>query len=629
MCGIAGIFSYDSDKRVTLELLEKMASVLGHRGPDDKGVEIFSGGKAGFSHRRLSIIDVEGGHQPLSNEDGTVWIVFNGEIYNFQELRKGLERNGHRFRSRSDTEVVVHLYEEKGTRCLDDVRGMFAFAIWDEREERLFLARDRLGQKPLVYTFRDGQCAFASEIKGLLQLPDIKRTVNPAALHDYLTYQYVPHPLTMFEGIEKLSPAHYMVIEKRKKEIQRYWTVDFSREENLPELEYSRRVRAVLEEATKLRLISDVPLGAFLSGGIDSSITVALMSVLTGRPVRTFSIGFKEKKFNELNYARMIAERYKTEHQEFIVEPKCLEVLDDLVWYYDEPFADSSAIPTYYVSKMTSRFVKVALSGDAGDECFAGYPRYKAVKIAGLFDRLPTFLQHLIANRFWEKLPASVEQKSLRRRLKKLMRELKKPPEERYLRWICIFDDEWKDLLYTDAFAAKVAARKSAHYIEDFYSRYPRRDFLSRTTYVDLMTYLPSDLLVKVDIASMIHSLETRSPFLDHKLVELAGRMPMKYKLRGFHDKYILKRTFQDLLPHEILQRGKMGFGVPIGRWFRTELKDYVTGVLLDRKALGRGYFNEECIRRLTGEHAEGKFDHGYRLWALLILELWHRRFID
>jgi len=629
MCGIAGIFSFDSEKEVSEGLLKKMCSVLGHRGPDDEGIEIFSGGKAGFGHRRLSIIDIEGGHQPLSNEDGTVWVVFNGEIYNFQELRQDLEKNGHRFKTRTDVEVIIHLYEDKGVRCLDDLRGMFAFGLWDGREGRLFVARDRLGQKPLIYTFLNGQFIFASEIKAILQLPTVSRSVNAAALNDYLTYQYVPHPLTMFEGIEKLSPAHYMVVERRRREVKRYWNVDFSREENLPEPEYSRRIRSLLEEATKLRLISDVPLGAFLSGGVDSSITVALMSELTGRPVKTFSIGFKEKKFDELRYARMIAERYKTEHQEFIVEPKCLEVLDDLIWHYDEPFADSSAIPTYYVSRMTSKFVKVALSGDAGDECFAGYPRYKAVKIAGCFDKLPVALQRIIANRYWQKLPASVEQKSLRRRLKKLMLELKKRPEERYLRWICIFDDEWKEILFADEFARKVAGRKSAYYIENYYDRHSRRDFLSRTTYVDLMTYLPSDLLVKVDIASMTHSLETRSPFLDHKVVELAGKMPMRYKLRGFQDKYILRKTFRDLLPPEIVRRKKMGFGVPIGRWFRTELKDYIRGVLLDTRTLGRGYFKEESIRRLIGEHVEGKFDHGYRLWSLLVLELWHRRFID
>jgi len=629
MCGICGVINLESEEPVREDLLSKMSSVLRHRGPDDEGKVILPGAKVGLAHRRLSIIDVEGGHEPMSNEDETLWLVFNGEIYNFQQLRADLQEKGHRFRTKCDAEVILHCYEEKGIKALEDFRGMFAFAIYDEKAERLFLARDRLGQKPLVYALFGGRFYFASEIKSILQVPGIPREVEILALHHYLTYQYVPHPLTMFKGIYKLPPANYILLSKRGLEKGRYWQPDFSRQVDLPEEEYLRQVRKTLEEATRLRLISDVPLGAFLSGGIDSSIIVALMNLHSNRPVRTFSIGFEEKKYDELQYARLIAKRYKTEHTEFVVRPVCLEVLPDLIWHYDEPFADSSAVPTYYVARETSRFVKVALTGDAGDECFAGYPRYQAVKLSSYLDRLPEFLRGVLSHPFWQRLPAPVEQKSLRRRLKKFAKALSQSPEERYLRWICIFDEELKDELYTEELKARLSSHPSSYYILEPYAHLKGRDFLTRTTYVDLLTYLPSDLLVKVDIASMAHSLETRSPFLDHKVVELAGRMPVHLKLRAFKSKYILKKAFADLLPAEILNRGKMGFGVPISAWFRGELKSYVHGLLLDEKSVRRGYFRRETLERLLGEHIEGKFDHGYRLWSLLVLEEWHRRFID
>jgi len=629
MCGICGVINLESEEPVREDLLSKMSSVLRHRGPDDEGKVVLAGAKVGLAHRRLSIIDVEGGHEPMSNEDETLWLVFNGEIYNFQQLRADLQEKGHRFRTKCDAEVILHCYEEKGIKALEDFRGMFAFAIYDEKAERLFLARDRLGQKPLVYALFGGRFYFASEIKSILQVPGIPREVEILALHHYLTYQYVPHPLTMFKGIYKLPPANYILLSKRGIEKGRYWQPDFSRQVDLPEEEYLRQVRETLEEATRLRLISDVPLGAFLSGGIDSSIIVALMSLHSNRPVRTFSIGFEEKKYDELQYARLIAKRYKTEHTEFVVRPVCLEVLPDLIWHYDEPFADSSAVPTYYVARETSRFVKVALTGDAGDECFAGYPRYQAVKLSSYLDRLPEFLRGVLSHPFWQRLPAPVEQKSLRRRLKKFAKALSQSPEERYLRWICIFDEELKDELYTEELKARLSFHPSSYYILEPYAHLKGRDFLTRTTYVDLLTYLPSDLLVKVDIASMAHSLETRSPFLDHKVVELAGRMPVHLKLRAFKSKYILKKAFADLLPAEILNRGKMGFGVPISAWFRGELKSYVRGLLLDEKSVRRGYFRRETLERLLGEHIEGKFDHGYRLWSLLVLEEWHRRFID
>jgi len=607
-----------------------MARVLVHRGPDDEGYYIDPGsGRCGFAHRRLSIIDLATGHQPLSNEDGSIWVVCNGEIYNFRELRSQLERKGHIFKTASDTEVIVHQYEEDGPSSLEKFRGMFALAIWDEKSQLLFLARDRLGQKPLFYIKESRRFLFASEIKAILQLPDIPRKVQKNALHHYLTYQYVPHPVTMFEGIMKLAPAHYLLLKDGRVKINRYWQPDFSREEHLSEEEWCERINDTLTEATRLRLISDVPLGAYLSGGIDSSITVGLMSKLASEPVRTFTIGFEEKAYDELNYARIAARHFHTQHEEFIVRPKCMEVLPELIWHYDEPFADSSAIPTYYVAQMTSKRVKVALTGDAGDECFAGYPRYKAVKLASYFDRLPGAMRHIAGWRLWQRLPASVEQKSLRRRAKRLLSALNQSPEVRYLRWICIFDNEAKDSLYTRDFARQVAGDASNYFLLEAYEKGAGRDFLSRTTFVDLLTYLPCDLLTKVDIASMAHSLEPRSPFLDHKVIELAASIPSSLKLKGFDGKYILKKAFRDLLPEEILARGKMGFGVPIAGWFRGELKCFVKEVLLSPRAFARGYFRPEAVRDLIQQHINGQFDHGYRLWSLLNLELWHQRFID
>ena len=635
MCGICGILGRDDGAAFGEALVRQMADVLTHRGPDDSGTLVRDFGAAerparvGLGHRRLSIIDLEGGHQPMSNEDGSIWIVFNGEIYNFPDLRDQLLKAGHEFNTRSDTETIIHLYEERGIKCLEELRGMFAFAIWDEPRKRLFMARDRLGQKPLSYFADENRFIFASEIKSILQAPNVPREVNELALHHYLTLQYVPHPLTMFKGIRKLSPGHYLVREKGDTKVERYWSPPFRREKRLPEREYVGRLRDLLTEATRLRLISDVPLGAFLSGGIDSTVVVGLMSQLTREPVRTFSIGFREKKYDELNYARAAAEHFKTEHKEFIVEPDAVDVIPKLVWHYDEPFADSSAIPTYYVSQMTSEHVKVALTGDAGDEGFCGYPRYKAVKLSTLFDILPGVARRLLASGIWKVAPVSVESKTLRRRAKRFFEAMNLPRQARYLRWCCIFDDSRKYALYDDRMLEQFRGTPSAGIFDDEYAKAPDLDFLARTTFVDFMRYLPDDLLVKVDIASMAHGLETRSPFLDHRLIEFLAAVPTDLKLRGFRAKHLLKRTFRDIIPRSIRRRKKMGFGVPIADWFRGELKDYVRDVLLDRHALGRGYFRPEAVRHLVNEHTKGQFDHGYRLWSLLMLELWHQRFVD
>jgi len=630
MCGICGLYNFGSGEPVAEELLRGMMAALRHRGPDAEGTYLSPTCPAlGLGHTRLSIIDLTGGCQPMANEDGAVWVVQNGEIYNYRELRRDLEARGHRFQSESDTEVILHLYEEHGTACLGHLRGMFAFALWDERRRRLFLARDRLGVKPLVYWTDGERFAFASEARALLRLPGVPRELEPEALHHYLTLAYVPSPLTMFRGIRKLPPAHFLLVGERVGEPTRYWEPGFDREEPRPEAEYAEALRETLREATRLRLRSDVPLGAFLSGGIDSSITVALMSTLTEEPVKTFSIGFAERAYDELAYARLIAGRYHTDHHEFTVRPDALAVLPRLVWFYGEPFADSSALPTYYVSQVTRQFVTVALTGDAGDECFAGYPRYQAVRLASYFDGLPGWLRRVLTIPLWQQLPAGLEQKSPLRRLKRLLGALALPPETRYLTWIAYFTEEQKRSLYQADLTRATAHLSTAHLFEERFAEVAGRDPLTAATYVDLMTYLPDDLLVKVDVASMAHALECRSPFLDHKVVELAARMPIGLKLRGRQSKYLLKKTFADLLPEEILHRAKMGFGMPIARWFRGELRGFLTDVLLGPPARARGYFQMPVVQQLITEHANGVFDHGYRLWALLWFELWCRMFLD
>ncbi|MBN1394192.1 MAG: asparagine synthase (glutamine-hydrolyzing) [Pirellulales bacterium] len=662
MCGIAGAVWNDASKAVEREALQRMIDVLRHRGPDDEGMYFSSQGPGiggresaaltpgpspaswrgeldgqplqrpvgvALGHRRLSIIDVAGGHQPLSNEDGSVWTVFNGEIYNFRELRRRLEQGGHRFRTRCDTEVLVHLYEDEGAEMLGSLRGMFALAVWDARRRRLLLARDRLGQKPLVYRREPGRLLFASELKSLLEAPGATREINPDAVNDYLTYQYVPHPRTIFRGVAKLPPGHLALYENERLEVRPYWQADFNEEERLPAAEYADRLRELMTAAVEMRLQSEVPLGAFLSGGIDSTIVVGLMSRLMKEPVRTFSIGFPISEFDETDYARAAAERCGSLHREFQVRPDAMEVLPRLVWHYDEPFADSSAVPTWYVSQFTRREVTVALSGDGGDELFLGYPRYLAVWLAGAFDRMPGLLRRMSAGRYWQKLPGGARQKSLRRRFKRFVEMLDMPPARRYLEWIAIFGQSRRDALYSDGFAARLSGDDPLEFLEAALSKANERDPLTAFGLADLVTYLPCDLMTKTDIASMAHGLECRQPFLDHLVVELAARMPRRLKFRGGRGKMVLRKAFGDLLPESIRRRSKMGFGVPLDHWFRRELRDFAREILLDEKTLHRGYFRPAAVAELWDEHQQGRFNHGYRLWSLLILELWQREWCD
>lgn len=638
MCGITGGVWIDPKLALDRAALERMTDMLRHRGPDEEGfysselrVEEPQGTIPGVAlgFRRLSIIDLEGSHQPLSNEDGSVWIVFNGEIYNYRELRRRLEGAGHKFRTHGDTETLVHLYEDEGVDFLRHLNGMFALALWDNKRGRLILARDRLGKKPLVYRQEHDRLLFASELKSLLAAPGVPRELDPNALDEYLTYQYVPHPNTIFRGTRKLPPGHYAVFENRTFTVLPYWRPDFNHELDRPQADYVAELRSRLTSAVEMRMQAEVPLGAFLSGGVDSSIIVALMQQVAQQPVKTFSIGFPVKEYDESHHARAVAEYLGTEHHEFQVEPQALEILPKLVWHYDEPFADSSAIPTYYVSQLTRGHVTVALSGDGGDELFAGYARYRAVKLSSYLDRLPAPLRSVLAASLWQKLPASARQKGLVRRLKRFSEALAMAPQRRYAEWISIFGEARRAALYSDEFVEQLDNSDPLDFLYAAYARASERDPVTATTLADLVTYLPCDLMTKVDIASMAHSLECRQPFLDYRVVELAAGMPLRLKMPGWQGKKILRAAFGHLLPEAVFTRPKMGFGVPLDHWFRGQLRETLCEVLLDPSTLRRGYFRSAAIETLVQEHLTGTFDHAARLWALLFFELWHRQWLD
>jgi asparagine synthase (glutamine-hydrolysing) len=606
-----------------------MTDSLEHRGPDDRGT--CSGPGIGLGHRRLSIIDLSAaGRQPMANEDGSLLIVFNGEIYNFQELREGLEKRGHVFSSCADTEVILHLYEEKGVDCLEDLRGMFAFALWDKGLRRLLLARDRMGQKPLIWGEHDGGLYFASELKALLAVPGMPRRVDDVALHHYLTYQYVPSPRTIFTAFRKLPAAHYLLWEKGRVTEGQYWSLKYVPKVRLGSLkEYGDRFLELFHESVRLRLVSDVPLGAFLSGGIDSSAVVAAMSREGSAPVKTFSIGFSERDYDEVRYARKVAEHFGTDHHEMVVEPRALEDLPTLVEAYSEPFADPSALPTYHVARMTRRHVTVALSGDGGDEAFAGYRRYAVDRFLSWYLRLPAFLREKVLRRVVEGLPASRRPRGLVSQLKRFVSSVDPVRERQYVRYLCYFTEEMKGRIYTPEFHEAMSGQDSVSLVENLYRAADGENFLDRTLFVDTHSYLPDDILVKVDIASMANSLETRSPFLDHRLVEFAAACPADLKLRRWKGKYLVKEAFRGRLPREVTARKKMGFGMPVAEWFRGELREPAREILLQKRTLERGYFSDEGVRRLLEEHQGLKRDHGYRLWALLFLELWFRHFVD
>jgi len=628
MCGICGIYYVDRERRVDPQLVERMNRVQRHRGPDGYGV--WTRNNITLGQARLAVIDLsQQGLQPMSNEDGSVWLTYNGEIYNFPELRQSLQARGHHFRSHTDTEAIIHLWEEKGPQMLDDLRGMFAIALWDDRCQTLFLARDRVGKKPLFYAELPGRIVFASEIKAILQDPDFNPEPDLEALKYYLAYQSVPAPYCAFKGIKKLPPAHYMLVKNGRIQIQRYWKLSYHDQLTIQTEQAEKELQAEiierLREVVRMRLISDVPLGAFLSGGIDSSAVVAMMAQLMNQPVKTFSIGFPQAEYNELPYARRVADYCHTDHHEFVVTPDAQAIIPHLVWHYNEPFADSSAIPTYYVSKLARQFVTVALTGDAGDENFAGYPRYLFEEPYG--PEYPRVQQRLVNPAVDERLRPFVHPNRLTLADRRRMLDLKKSRLYYYYR-ITHFQEAYLGKLLSPEFAALTADIFPVDIMLQKYRQSGTSDFLDATMYVDLNFYLPDTLMTKTDIAGMTHSLEARMPMLDHKFLEFAARIPSRLKLRDGVSKSIFKKALEPYLPREIIHREKMGFAVPLDHWFRGELKEMVYDTLLSQRAVQRGYFQPQYVRWLVDSQQQGERLHLW-IWNLLMLELWLQMFID
>lgn len=629
MCGIAGKVSLTS-KEISTREIESMTGAIKHRGPNDDGTYISPDKKVGLGHRRLSIIDISPlGHQPMRYLN-RYEIVFNGEIYNFQEERAELEQEGYVFTSHSDTEVILALYDKYGKQCLEHLRGMFAFAIYDDREKVLFVARDRVGKKPFKYFF-DGQTfLFASELKAILTQPEYIREPDYEAIHHYLTLQYVPAPLTGFKGIKKLEPAHFLLLDLKTKKLEkkRYWRLDYSKKLDYSEDEWKRQIIDTLDESTRLRMIADVPIGAFLSGGIDSSAIVAMMARHSDRPIKTFSIGFKEEEYNELPYARIIAKKFSTDHTEFIIEPDAIELLPMLVRQYEEPYADSSALPTYYVSKLTREHVTVALNGDGGDENFAGYTRYAAFQVSNILDHFD-FLNRIAGKPITKFLARNIRN-TFFDRLHRFSKSLSTDYRRRYLSYTAYFTNEQKSRLYTDEFKVKVWNNDTYDIIASRFLESGSTNRTEQAVSADIATYLPEDLLAKVDIASMSVALEGRSPFLDHKMLELTAQIPFHLKLKGLNNKkYILKEALRGIIPDKVMFRPKMGFGVPIDTWFRGSLKEYAGKTLLSEKAVRRGLFKKESVKNILTTHAETNINFSPHIWALLTLELWFEEYFD
>lgn len=627
MCGIAGKVSFSSNF-VTESQINRMTKAIIHRGPDDGGTYISSDHKVGLGNRRLAIIDLSPlGHMPMSYKN-RYWITYNGEVYNFQPERKKLQKLGYRFKSQSDTEVILALYDKYGVKCLDHLRGMFAFAIHDTHTNTLFCARDRIGKKPLKY-YHDGKVfIFASELKAILTQPEYQKQPDFLSIHHYLTLQYCPSPLTGFTGINKLEPGSYLLLDisKNKLEKTRYWKLDFSKKLDLSEDDWCDRIRTKLEESVKLRLISDVPLGAFLSGGTDSSAVVAMMAKLSNQPVKTFSIGFNEKRHSELPFAKIVADHFKTDHTEFIVKPETIEILPSLVKQYEEPYADSSSLATFYVSQLTRKYVTVALNGDGGDENFAGYPWYPIHKFSLMYERFSLF-NSALARPFWSYLnstfPSTLTERGLR-----FANIISKSYPDRYLDYIAYFTSEMKDQLYKPDLKNQFSGIDTNDLLASKFLESNTPDRLDQAFYTDITTYLPDDLQVKVDIATMANSLEGRSPFLDHEFMELAAKIPSALKLKnGVTKKYILKKALTHLLPQKILNRPKMGFGVPIESWFKTDLQSYLKKVLLSKNSHLREFLNQDYINQLIKMHQNTKINLSLRLWSLLTLELWFQSY--
>ena len=626
MCGITGILYTQPAYAVAPEQLQRMTSALSHRGPDDDG--FYVDGALGLGHRRLSIIDVEGSRQPILNLDKTRAIVFNGEIYNFKTVRDTLLQRGHHFTTQGDTEVILRAYEAYGEACVQHLRGMFAFAIWDGVKKQLFLARDRVGIKPLYYYWDGHKFLFASEIKAILQDPGVEKTLDSQALDDYLTYLYIPGPKTIFQKIRKLRPGHTLTVSARGIVEREYWDLDFEPKDALREADYAAGLLEKLQETVAMHLMSEVPLGAFLSGGVDSSAVVGIMAGLLDQPVNTASIGFREADFDELPYAREVAQRFQTRAHERTVVADAAKILDALVWHFDEPFADSSMVPTYYVSQVAREHVTVCLSGDGGDENFAGYRRYRF----DVFEnRLRTILPAQLRRPLFGTLGYLYPKVDWLPRIfrgKTLLTNLSLSPERAYYHTMSWFTPAMKNLLYRESLKRALHAYDAFSVLQPYFDRSQGWDTLSRIQYADIKTYLVDDILTKVDRASMAHSLEVRVPLLDHEVMEYAACIPAAYKLRHGEGKYIFKKSLGGLLPANILYRSKMGFSIPLAQWFRGDLRSTFEECILAKDTYIGNFYNLDVIRGWWGHHQRGLRDYAPYLWALLILECWCQRFM-
>ena len=623
LCGIAGGMTMGG-RSIDKRAVQPMADALRHRGPDDEGFYLSPTGRAALAHRRLSIIDLNTGHQPIFNETGELAVVLNGEIYNFQSLRKELTARGHRFSTETDTEVLVHLYEDFGPDCVTRLRGMFAFALWDDRDGTLFIARDRMGKKPLYYIEAAGRLWFASEIQALYNQPGFHRELDETAIDLLMAHSCIPSPRTIFRQIKKLPPAHYLLARGHQITVSRYWLPSAEPPLDLPFEEAQQEFIRRLDEAVRLRMISDVPLGAFLSGGVDSSIVVAMMSRLSLRPVKTFSIGFKEDEFNELPFAREVASRYRTDHHEEIVEPRAIELLPRLVQHYGEPFGDSSALPTWYLSEVTRRHVTVALSGDGGDEAIAGYPWYPTVQ---RINRAARYVPKSLAAA-GHKLLAGLHVPTAFGRMDRFLELLSLDEASRYESLRSGVSEPARWALYHPEFRKRLSGSEGG-YIRQAYAICRAGDDLTRMQMTDLMTYLPEDILVKVDRASMAHSLECRAPFLDHELVEFLLRLPPEYRLLGGVGKRLAKEAMKDGFPEGFLEREKMGFSVPLAQWFRRDLREFAEQKVLNGALRRWGMFDLDHVRRLFVEHHSGIREHHVTLWNLTVLAQWFEEFLD
>jgi asparagine synthase (glutamine-hydrolysing) len=625
MCGICGLVYHDPQRRVESATVERMCRSIVHRGPDDRGVHV--SGHLGIGIQRLKVIDLESGHQPMTNEDESVWIVFNGEIYNYRSLREQLKAKGHVFRTRSDTESIIHAYEEYGQDCLGLLNGMFGLAIWDARRKTLLLARDRLGIKPLYY-YRDSEkLVFGSELKAILQAPGIETTIDLAALNNYLTFEYIPGPRSIFQRVRKLEPGCTLVWDGRSLVERSYW--------RLPVKPAVRQdpptvFRELMTDAVRSRMVADVPLGAFLSGGIDSSIVVALMARLQEEPVKTFSIGFKESSYNELEYARAVARQYGTEHHEYTIEADALELTEKLIDHFDEPFGDFSIFPTYLVSKMARRDVTVALTGDGGDELFGGYDTYLAQR----FDRRfyhwwPGLLKRGLFEPVADRLAPRQAKKGLVNIFKRFVQGARLPADLSHARWMIFLTERERARLLSPDVRRELADVDPYDFLRRHAAEAGEVDELSRSGYVDVKSYLVDDILVKVDRMSMAVSLEVRVPFLDHRMAEFSFSLPPDLKIDGWQRKALLRRSMSEMLPEAIRRRDKQGFSIPIKNWIRGELRPMMTDLLAPGRLRRKGYFNADTVSRLVDEHLRGVENHSHKLWALMVFESWHQAYVE